>query len=229
MKKNWIAAVLCLALSFSMLAGCSKAEEQQTAAPAEEQTVEAQAEEEKPEEEETAEENAQETAEEAPAQVEKPAEAQPQQTAAAQTQPETTAQQAEPAPAEEPAAEQPAAEEPAPEQPAAEEAPAGIANGTYTISIGFSGGTGKASITNPVTLYVKDGSYSAKVVWTSIYYDYMKVGGVKYLNENNGGNSTFTIPVPALDTYFTVIGDTTAMSSPHEIEYTLYFDSSTLK
>ena len=31
----------------------------------------------------------------------------------------------------------------------------------------------------------------------------------------------------ALDTPLTVIGDTTAMSTPHEIEYTLTFDSST--
>ena len=32
----------------------------------------------------------------------------------------------------------------------------------------------------------------------------------------------------ALDTPLTVIGDTTAMSTPHEIEYTLTFDSTTV-
>ena len=31
----------------------------------------------------------------------------------------------------------------------------------------------------------------------------------------------------AFDTELTVIGDTTAMSTPHEIEYTLTFDSTT--
>lgn len=41
------------------------------------------------------------------------------------------------------------------------------------------------------------------------------------------GGSTFDIPVRVLDTPLTVIGDTTAMSTPHEIEYTLTFDSTT--
>ena len=41
------------------------------------------------------------------------------------------------------------------------------------------------------------------------------------------GGSTFEIPVRALDTPLTVIGDTTAMSTPHEIEYTLTFKSAT--
>ena len=40
--------------------------------------------------------------------------------------------------------------------------------------------------------------------------------------------STFEIPVAVFDTELTVIGDTTAMSTPHEIEYTLNFDSATL-
>ena len=61
------------------------------------------------------------------------------------------------------------------------------------------------------------------VTWSSKNYDYMKVGGTKYLNQNNGGNSTFTFPISALDKTITVIGDTTAMSEPHEIEYTVRF------
>ena len=226
MKKNWIVWLLCTALFASALTGCSSGKAAEPLEDAVEETVEESAE----EPEETVEEPAEqpeneETGEEESAQIEQEEEA-GQQTAA-ETKPEEPAPQQTPsepagsAPAEEPA--------PAPEEPAAEEpAPQGIADGTYTISIGFSGGTGKASITSPVTLYVKNGTYTAKVVWTSVNYDYMKVNGVKYLNENNGGNSTFTIPVPALDTYFTVIGDTLAMSSPHEIEYTLYFDSTTL-
>ena len=34
--------------------------------------------------------------------------------------------------------------------------------------------------------------------------------------------------VRAMDTELKVIGDTTAMSTPHEIEYTLTFDSTTV-
>ena len=41
------------------------------------------------------------------------------------------------------------------------------------------------------------------------------------------GNSTFRIPV-ALDADMAVSALTTAMSEPHLVEYTLYFDSATL-
>ena len=46
---------------------------------------------------------------------------------------------------------------------------------------------------------------------------------------NTEGNSTFEIPVSALDTALDVTADTVAMSTPHEIEYTLTFDSASLK
>ena len=41
------------------------------------------------------------------------------------------------------------------------------------------------------------------------------------------GNSTFLIPVLCMDEPMTVIADTTAMSTPHEITYTLTFHSET--
>ena len=47
--------------------------------------------------------------------------------------------------------------------------------------------------------------------------------GEKYLPTNTEGNSTFEIPVAALDTPLAVTADTVAMSKPHEIEYTLTF------
>lgn len=53
----------------------------------------------------------------------------------------------------------------------------------------------------------------------------MKVGEEKYLPVNTEGNSTFEIPVEVFDEPMSVIGDTTAMSVPHEIEYTLTFAS----
>ncbi len=55
-------------------------------------------------------------------------------------------------------------------------------------------------------------------------YDYMIVDGQKYMPVNTDGNSVFEIPVK-LDTPMQVIGDTVAMSKPHEIEYTLTFHS----
>ena len=43
-----------------------------------------------------------------------------------------------------------------------------------------------------------------------------------------GSNSAFEIPVAAFDQALTVIADTVAMSEPHEVEYTLTFDSASL-
>ena len=39
----------------------------------------------------------------------------------------------------------------------------------------------------------------------------------------------FEIPVTVFDRKMAVAADTTAMSTPHEIEYTLLFDSSSIK
>ena len=79
------------------------------------------------------------------------------------------------------------------------------------------------------TLTVADGKMTATIVWSSPNYDYMLVDGEKYLPTNTEGNSTFEIPVAALDTALDVTADTVAMSTPHEIEYTLTFDSASLK
>ena len=100
--------------------------------------------------------------------------------------------------------------------------------GTYTDEIKFEGG--RASIQSPVTLTVgADGKMTATVEWSSPNYDYMIVDGEKLFPVNTEGNSVFEIPVSAFDTPITVIGDTVAMSKPHEIEYTLTFLSDTLK
>ncbi len=112
------------------------------------------------------------------------------------------------------------------EESKASEAPA---DGTYTIEVTMSGGTGKATIDSPTALSVENGKMTATITWSSPHYDYMLVDGEKYLPVNTEGNSVFEIPVSALDTELTVIGDTTAMSEPHEVEYTLCFISSTLK
>ena len=81
---------------------------------------------------------------------------------------------------------------------------------------------------SPAALTVADGRLTATIVWSSPNYDYMLVDGEKYLPTNTEGNSTFEIPVAALDTPLDVVGDTVAMSTPHEIEYTLTFASASL-
>ena len=65
--------------------------------------------------------------------------------------------------------------------------------------------------------------------WSSPYYDYMLIGDEKYEPVNEDGNSVFEIPVDGFDYPMEVVADTVAMSTPHEIEYTLQFDSASIK
>ncbi|MBR0421912.1 MAG: hypothetical protein IJI85_04970 [Clostridia bacterium] len=102
------------------------------------------------------------------------------------------------------------------------------ADGTYTVAVTLTGGTGKAKIASPVQLVVKDGQMSAILVWSSSNYDYMKVNGVRYDAVIEEGHSTFTVPVASLEEPLPVMADTVAMSTPHEIEYTITFDPTTL-
>ena len=104
----------------------------------------------------------------------------------------------------------------------------GLADGSYTVEVAFAGGSGKSHIESPAALTVKDGAVTATVVWSSSKYDYMLVDGTKYDVLTTEPGSTFEIPVAAFDTDLTVIGDTTAMSTPHEIAYTLNFSSESL-
>ena len=103
------------------------------------------------------------------------------------------------------------------------------ADGTYTCDVTLEGGSGRATVESPAALTVADGKMTATIVWSSPNYDYMIVDGEKYLPTNTEENSTFEIPVSALDTALDVTADTVAMSTPHEIEYTLTFDSASLK
>lgn len=98
-----------------------------------------------------------------------------------------------------------------------------LEDGTYSVNVELSGGTGRATVDSPATVTVTDGQATATIVWSSTHYDYMIVDGEKYLNENEGGNSTFTFPIDGVPCEMDVVGDTTAMSTPHEIDYTLTF------
>ncbi|MBR1692377.1 MAG: hypothetical protein IJ711_06325 [Lachnospiraceae bacterium] len=104
-----------------------------------------------------------------------------------------------------------------------------LQDGEYTVNVTLEGGSGRSSVESPAKLSVVNGAASATIVWSSKNYDYMKVDGVQYDNENPDGNSTFVIPVTGFDCKLPVIGDTTAMSTPYEIEYTLQFDSDSIQ
>lgn len=97
-----------------------------------------------------------------------------------------------------------------------------LADGDYEVELELEGGSGKATVDANSSMVVEDGKATVKVTWSSPNYDYMVVDGTTYYPINNGeGNSVFEIPVLAINEGYSVIGDTVAMSKPHEIEYTL--------
>lgn len=98
--------------------------------------------------------------------------------------------------------------------------------GKYMLNVELSGGSGKAGITSPSEVTVRNGAVWAKIEWSSPNYDYMIVDGNRYNVLSSEGHSVFEVPVLELDKEFEVIADTTAMGVPREIEYTLKFDSS---
>ena len=75
-----------------------------------------------------------------------------------------------------------------------------LEDGEYSIQVELEGGSGKASVSSPTLMLVKEGKMYARLQWSSSNYDYMIVDGEKYLNESEEGrNSVFTVPVTALD------------------------------
>lgn len=104
-----------------------------------------------------------------------------------------------------------------------------MADGQYSIEVNMTGGSGRASVSSPTWLIVKDGEAYARLLWSSSYYDYMILDDTTYYNEtDDGSNSTFTIPITVMDDEIDVIADTTAMGDPVEIEYHLTFYSDTV-
>lgn len=104
-----------------------------------------------------------------------------------------------------------------------------LEEGTYTIEVKLDGGSGKAEILSPALLQVSEDQITAQIQWNSPNYDYMIVDGETFYPVNTEGNSVFEIPAETFDVPVKVIGDTIAMSRPHEIEYTLTFYSDTIK
>lgn len=97
-----------------------------------------------------------------------------------------------------------------------------IPDGEYAASVTLTGGSGKAYIESPCSVTVSGKEITADIVWSSSNYDFMTVDGVRYEPVNAEGNSEFVIPI-VLGKEMAVSADTTAMSKPHLIDYTLKF------
>ncbi|MBR1477827.1 MAG: hypothetical protein IJ608_07690 [Lachnospiraceae bacterium] len=104
----------------------------------------------------------------------------------------------------------------------------GLSDGEYSVAVTLSGGSGKASVESPAKLVIKDGQAVATIVFSSPNYDYVLVGDDMYKPVNSEGNSTFELPVAGFDIGLPISADTTAMSSPHLIDYTLKFESDSI-
>lgn len=96
----------------------------------------------------------------------------------------------------------------------------GTGDGEYDGFVSLSGGSGRAYIMEPCKVTISSGNVTAHIIWSSPNYDYMIIDGAKYYPVNKEGNSEFVIPV-RLDEDIPVQADTTAMSTPHLIDYTL--------
>lgn len=103
-----------------------------------------------------------------------------------------------------------------------------ITDGSYSAVVTLTGGSGRASVESPCKVVVADGQATATIVWSSPFYEYMLLGETRYDPVQEEGNSTFVIPV-TFDKNMTVSASTIAMSQPHLVEYTIHFDSKTLK
>lgn len=104
-----------------------------------------------------------------------------------------------------------------------------LKDGEYTVKAVLSGGTGKASVTSPAEFTVEDGQATVYVEFSSDNYDYAIWDDVKYTSDISSGLSVFAFPLVGFDVEIPFVADTTAMSKPHEIEYTICFDSSTIE
>lgn len=104
----------------------------------------------------------------------------------------------------------------------------GLADGEYRVDVELGGGSGRAGVESPAALYVENGQVTATIAFSSSNYDYMLVEDVRYDAEIVEDRSTFTIPVACFDWKMPVVADTIAMSVPHEVSYTLHFDSASI-
>ena len=95
-----------------------------------------------------------------------------------------------------------------------------LADGDYTPdTFSWSGGSGRVEI-SCTGITVKNGRSYADIKFSSTHYIYVRAEGLKI--NGSSGSGEFRIPV-SLNQNNTVIGCTTAMSTPHEITYTMYF------
>ena len=87
-------------------------------------------------------------------------------------------------------------------------------------SFSYTGGTGRVTISCE-RVKVAEGAAYADILFSSPNYVSVRIGEESFSPEAYEEGSLFRVPVP-LNSAFSLFGTTTAMSTPHEIEYRLY-------
>lgn len=99
------------------------------------------------------------------------------------------------------------------------------ANTTPALTSEYSKGQSTSSRQKPwsiLDITVKDGQVTGTITVESIYYDFIKIGGEKFENVAEAGkNSTFANVPIALNEAMYFTGNTTAMTVPYEVAFTL--------
>lgn len=103
-----------------------------------------------------------------------------------------------------------------------------LEEGTYTVEGTLEGGSGKTTVESPLTMEVSENGVTATMIISSPNYSYVLVNEEKYEKVNTEGNSAFEIPVTGFDWKMPIKANSTAMGLNHEIDYTLFLDSSTI-
>ena len=99
-------------------------------------------------------------------------------------------------------------------------------DGTYSVGMSCEGGSGRGGVESAMVTVIGGAPSSVALTMTSPNYDYCydPVTGAKVMAPAGSSNSVFYINYPG--TVFSFTADTTAMSQPHEITYTVYLDLS---
>ena len=101
---------------------------------------------------------------------------------------------------------------------------AGLREGNYSFEGELAGGSGRAHFDGPLLLTVEEDGCFLTFTMSSPFYDYVLVNGERFEPLERDGNSTFRVPLVMLNEDFLFTADTTAMSEPHEIDYSVRID-----
>ena len=99
-----------------------------------------------------------------------------------------------------------------------------LEDGEYSIEVNMTGGGGRASVSSPTLLAVREKKAYARLIWSSTDCDYIALGDVRYENEADaGGSAEFMIPVTAFDEPVRITAGSSEGEAPEGTDYTLMF------